>query len=389
MTQIPRTFFLLLCLLFAANACFADDKQAKPEKKKNPDFNFPKSAEVHADGTVTFRLIAPNAKNVELIGSVVPKGQKRIRMEKSGKDRWKTTVGPLKPEIYSYSFSVDGTYTLDPHNRWFKGWRRSGNLLLVPGDPKRLWEIQNVPHGSVHHHTIHSESLGTSRDVFVYTPPGYSKTNDDYPVLYLLHGSGDDASAWTRVGRAHFIADNLIAERKMRPMVIVMPYGHAPANELEKFEFRDEWYKTNNRLMIKSFQVDCVPFVRQQYRISEQANETAIAGLSMGGGQALEIGLLYPEQFPWILAYSSGLPEKRGGIEERFAGVTESAKRKLLWIGCGKDDFLLKNNELFCQWLDEKNIEYQWLKTEGGHAWPVWREYLSQTLPLLFQSGEN
>lgn len=351
----------------------------------NPDKGFPKSADVHDDGSVTFRVIATKAEQVEVRGSFLAKGEKSLPMKKNEKGVWEATTEPLQPEVYSYSFRVDETYVLDPHNRWYKGWRRSANLFLVPGKPALIWERQNVPQGVVHQHSIWSDELKMHRELYVYTPPGYEDSDQSLPVLYLLHGSGDDASAWTRVGLANVIADNLIASGKMKPMVIVMPHGHAPSKDHDAIANNEAWWEMNNQRVMGSFFRDYVPFVKANYRVSTLPEQNAIAGLSMGGGQALQFGMTHPEMFRSVLAYSAGTPDSRKKIDQRFAGVTPDSKIKRLWIACGKDDFLLKRNKMFLEWLDAKGIDYQWTLTEGGHSWPVWRAYLSESLPLLFQ----
>ncbi len=350
----------------------------------NPDAGFPKSHEVHPDLRVTFRVIAPKAKSVE-VSSSMNDGKQAMTQSENG--IWEVTVGPVSPGIYDYTFRVDGTLTLDPHNRWIKGWRRSANLLEIPGMPPKIWEAQPVPHGTVHRHLIHSDLLDRHREFFVYTPPSYREQEEPLPVLFLLHGSGDDASAWTNVGRAHLIADNSIARGTMNPMVIVMPQGHGsyPDVDLGAIDDKTEWFRENNRAVEDSLFDEVVPFVAEHYRVRPDAAGRAIAGLSMGGGQALQFGLNRPDQFSWIAGFSSATPIDVEAAEALFPSLSQKPEFQLVWIGCGKADFLLERNQFFHGWLDEVGIEHTWRLTEGNHSWPVWRDYLVEVLPLFFR----
>ncbi|MEM7013965.1 MAG: alpha/beta hydrolase-fold protein [Verrucomicrobiota bacterium] len=349
----------------------------------NPDSKFPRSVEVHDDRTVTFRFIAPNASSVEVRGQAV--GGKKA-LSKGDNGLWSATVGPVESGLYDYSFNIDGAAVLDPHNRWVKGWRRSANMFEIPGDPSHLWETQATPHGEVHQLLDHSDTLETARRTFVYTPPGYHESDADFPVLFLLHGSGDDASAWTNVGRAHLIADNLIAQGKMKPMVIVMPHGHAnlPGVDPYEIESSDEWRRQNFEAVHDDFFDRLLPLIAKRYRVRNDPEGRAIAGLSMGGGQALRFGLNRPDEFGWVAGFSSGIAGDDETAGEHFAQMPAAAEFKLVWLGCGKDDFLIERNEFFHEWLTKKNVEHAWRLTEGGHSWPVWREYLAELLPQLF-----
>lgn len=350
---------------------------------ENPDSKFPKSAEVHSDRTVTFRFVAPKADSIEVRGKMV--GGK-LELAKNANRIWEGSAGPFEPGIYDYSFSVEGTAVLDPHNRWVKGWRRSSNLVEVPGESPMLWEAQPVPHGEVHQLLDHSDKLKTERSTFVYTPPGYHDSGETYPVLFLLHGSGDDASAWTNVGRAHLIADNLIEQGRMKPMIIVMPHGHAnqPGVDPYLIENKDEWSRQNFEAVSADFFERLLPLIAKRYRIRKDAGGRAVAGLSMGGGQALRFGLNHPDQFAWVAGFSSGIAGDAAKANEQFGTMPEDASFKLVWLGCGKDDFLFDRNVYFHQWMTEQEIPHVWKVTEGDHSWPVWRDYLIQLLPLLF-----
>lgn len=348
----------------------------------NPDAGFPKSPEVHPDGRVTFRLKAPRAESVELRSRLV---DGKAPLQKGADGLWTLTIGPAAPGIYPYRFEVDGMHTLDPHNRWVKGWRVSENLVEIPADPPAPWQVADVPHGVVHRHAYRSGPLKTDRELLVYTPPGYEEDPArHYPVLYLLHGSGDDATAWTAVGRAHHIADHLIAAGKVEPLVIVMPYGHGhrPGVEMDAITDRAAWSRENNTAVFADFFQSVVPLAENAYRLKPGAAHTAIAGLSMGGGQAMELGLNHPEKFGWVAGFSSGVPGNAESAAEQFGGLDPGATWKKVWIACGRDDFLLERNDFFHSWLKEKGIEHDYQLTEGGHQWYVWRDYLEQWLSM-------
>lgn len=342
------------------------------------------SPEVRADRRVTFRFKSPSASKVLVQGIAELEPQ---AMVKGDEDTWELTVGPLEPELYSYVFNVDGTIVTDPHNRFVKKWLTLNSMFLVPGTPPLLHEQQRVPHGVVHHHIYSSDAAEKERGVFVYTPPGYQKSaRQQYPLVVLMHGYGDDESAWWEVGRANFIVDNLIAQQKIGPMVIAMPYGHPLPIELRS-EF-DDYAGRNLVLMEKDILGDLLPFLRDTYRLKEGRENQAIVGLSMGGGQSLTIGLKHLDQFAWIGGFSSACPQ--GDLDKPFhsliADIADTNQRlKLLWIGCGQDDFLLERNHQFIAWLKAKKVDHIYRQTPGGHEWSVWRKYLAEFLPLLFR----
>jgi enterochelin esterase family protein len=342
------------------------------------------SPEVHVDRRVTFRLRAPDATEVRLEGIA---GLESQAMSKDAEGIWELTVGPLPPELYSYGFEVDGAAMIDPHNRNVKKWLSLNSMVLVPGDPPLLHEQQKVPHGVVHHHMYSSNTTGTDRGVYVYTPPGYSSnTTQRYPLLLLLHGYGDDESAWLEVGCARRIADNLLSHGKIEPLVIAMPYGHPlPIERKSKF---DEYASRNAVAMEQDLLEDLLPHLANEYRLKDGREHTAIVGLSMGGGQALAIGLGHLDRFAWVGGFSSAAPQ--GDLDRRFADLVDdvsatNTRLKLLWIGCGKEDFLIERNQRFTTWLNDNGIRHTYRLTEGGHDWIVWRKYLAEFLPLLFR----
>ncbi len=256
------------------------------------------SPEVHPDRRITFRLRAPQANAVE-VKSLFFKGKEPLR--KDDKGVWSVTLGPAEPGIQSYTFFVDGLEVTDPANPWIIFSPKSAyNLLEVPADEPLCFQRQNVPCGTVHIHSYYSRDLKATRSFLVYTPPGYETSGrDDYPVLYLLHGGGNHERSWTNNGRAHIIADNLLAKGKATPMVIAMPYGHLHSNR----QYRE--YEPFQRTLLE----EVLPLVETTYRVSKNRKDRAIAGLSMGGAQSLYVGLCNLDQFGWIGAFSAAIPD--------------------------------------------------------------------------------
>jgi enterochelin esterase-like enzyme len=338
-----------------------------------PDIESP---EVHNDRTVTFRLLAPQAEKVEINVRFAKKNQP---MQKDPNGLWAITLGPAEPEIYEYIFIVDGLEVADPYNPWLKLWRGTAkNLFEIRGDEPMFFQEQKVPHGTVHIHRYYSKSLGVTRGLYIYTPPGYETDGrTKYPTLYLLHGLGDIEDKWTDVGRAHIIADNLIAGKKALPLVIVMPYGHTPSTA--GFKNFGNWEEFEKDLID-----DVIPFVQERYRISTDKKDSAIAGLSMGGAQALTIGLSNLELFGWIGAFSSALVGRQ--YDQLLAEPVKINKElQLLWIGCGRDDTLFRVNRDFIEQLESRSIKHISRITDGAHEWSLWRRYLNEFVPLLFR----
>lgn len=357
--------------LFAAQApAKAPAARARPRSIQSP--------QVQADRKVTFRLRAPKAAEVIVTGQW-PEG--RAPMAKDANDVWTVTVGPVPAGVWEYSFQVDGLQMIDPANPAIKPMREPRtSILCIPGQPALLCEFQDVPHGAVRQHTYFSKSLGRVRELAVYTPPGYDKQADArFPTFYLQHGSGDNQATWVAHGKAHWILDNLIAQGKARPMVVVMMDGHAaigggsggPQNNTTAFE--------------RDLLEDVMPFVEASYRVKTDTANRAIAGLSMGGGQSLTVGLNHLDKFAWVAGFSSSAPSREAVASLLNDPAGANAKLKLLWIGVGKDDFLLQRNQEFIATLKEKDIRYEWHLTEGNHSWPVWRLYLAELAPKLFQ----
>ncbi len=348
------------------------------------------SPEVLADGRVTFRLKAPGAREVQLRCE----GVKSQKMQKDDQGVWSLTTEPLEPDLYGYSFLVDGLRTIDPGNPLLKyNLLNTESEVHVPGPATLPWEINDVPRGQLHQHFYRSAVAGDERDFYVYTPPGYDAAGrKHYPVLYLLHGYSDDASAWTGVGRAHVILDNLIARKLANPMVVVMPLGYGTM-EIVKAGWqrvRDpELRQRNQDKFRETLLKEVMPQVARCYRVSEDRNSRAIAGLSMGGSESLVVGLNALDQFAWIGAFSSG--GLNTNYPALFPALDEKANRqlRLLWVGCGEQDGLLASNQKLSEWFKSKGIRHTWVQTPGQHSWRVWRRNLAEFVPLLFRDQER
>ncbi|MEP7364748.1 MAG: alpha/beta hydrolase-fold protein [Acidobacteriota bacterium] len=331
--------------------------------------------------TITFRIYAPKAEKVTLNGDWMKLGT-RVPLAKSDDGVWSVQAGPLEPQVYLYSFNVDGMNIADPVNPRMKlRARTSASLVEVPGT--ELWQLRDVPHGKVEMLTHRSKVLdGAERQVFVYTPPGYAKSKSSYPVLYLFHGSNDVAAGWTWTGNAHLILDNLIAEGKAVPMVIVMPWGHAVP-----FGAPREIQSKNSDLHERYVVEEVMPWIESEYRLKPGAANRAVVGLSMGGGQALREGLSNLDKFSHVGVFSSGKP---GDFEARHAKVLSDAqgtngKLKLFWIGIGTDDPALDRARALHAALEKAGVKHEYVETPGGHFYPVWRRYLSTVAPKLFR----
>jgi len=337
------------------------------------------------DDPINFRLRAPKATEVS-VSDEWPGGANPMTKDDSGV--WSVTIGPLEPDVYGYAFSIDGFRTLDPVNSGVKPMRSpTTSVLEVPGNPPRIWEFQDVPHGAVRLHDYQSKALDRLRHLRVYTPPGYQRGSRRYPVLYLFHGSGDNDATWTAFGHAHWILDNLIAAGKAKPMIVVMTDGHATAPQFTGVPGTN-MISRNVSDFERDLLGDVLPFVEANYRARREAASRAIAGLSMGGGQSLTIGLNHPELFGWVGGFSSFVRDPQTVLAKALANP-EATNRKLhlLWIACGKDDRLVENSRQFVEVLKKNGIRHEFHETEGNHSWPVWRRYLADFAPLLFNSS--
>jgi len=366
-TMNPRTLFL--AAFFATLAWPQADTVVSPE--------------VQADRRVTFRVRAPKATDVSLSMDYMSPGT-REKMTRDSEGVWSVTIGPLAPTVYIYSFNVDGITMADPVNPNIKlRARTSASMVEVPAESPALWDVRDVPHGSVEINWQKSTAInGETRWIWVYTPPGYEKdTGQRYPVLYLFHGSNDTAGGWTLAGHANFILDNLLAEKKALPMIIVMPFGHA-------VPFGARGGQINNTDLYERYVLkDVMPLVESKYRVRPGRENRAIAGLSMGGGQTLAIGFRHLDLFSAIGAFSAAIP---GDFEKEFAETISNpkdvnAKLKVLWFACGKQDSLFDRSQKFSDLLDSHQIKHTFRPSEGAHAFKVWRLYLTEFAPQLFR----
>ncbi len=348
-----------------------------------------RSIEVHPDHTITFSYKDSSATKVTLALDGVAKP---IPMEKDATGVWTVTTQPLTPEIYGYHFEADGEKRLDPLNPHFTiNLVNVSNLVTVPGDTPQPWDDTNVPHGTMHHHFYATATVLGLPDnqsaYFVYTPPGYDeKAKKPYPVLYLLHGWSDSDTGWIAVGRANFIFDNLLAQGKIKPMVVVMPLGYGDLSFVSNHGVWDDpaAIDHNTDLFTKALLSEVLPRVESEYRVSKDRNDRAIAGLSMGGLESLQIGLTHTGQFAWIGGFSSAV--KHLDYEKVLSSADpKSANLRLLWIACGTEDSLIEPNRKLVDFLKTKDMPVTQIETPGLHTWMVWRDNLIHFAPLLFQ----
>ena len=345
------------------------------------------SPEVHTDRSVTFRFRAPNDKEVAVQIEGVPKP---IPMRKDDQGVWSATTEPLAPDYYGYTIIADGVGLFDPSNHAIKpNFLYRASEVHVPGPASLSWETVAVPHGEIHHHFYKSGVVGDDRDFYVYTPPGYDpRGKQSYPVLYLLHGFSDDASAWTAVGRANVILDNLIAQGKAKPMLVVMPLGYGAPEVLlhNSGVWRDLAITERNfNKFREALLTEVVPRVEAEYAVIKDRNSRAIAGLSMGGSESLLTGLNTLDEFAWIGAFSSGGITEAFDIEFPAVDSKSGQQLHLLWIACGTEDRLIDVNRKLRAWLASKNIKHADIETPGAHTWMVWRRNLTEFSSLLFR----
>jgi len=342
------------------------------------------SPEVSSDHHVTFRIFAPNATEVTLTGDWLGAAP-APKLSKDERGVWSVTLGPFEPSIYIYSFTVDGMAIPDPVNPRIKlRARTSASLVEVKDDTPAFWEPRDVPHGAVEINWEKCKAIsGETRAIWIYTPPGYAKTTRRYPVLYLLHGSNDTAAGWTMAGNANFVLDNLLAGGKVLPMIVVMPFGHATPFGVPV----PEGGITNDALFEDYLLKDVIPTVEARYRVSPGRENRAIAGLSMGGGQSLSIGLGHLNLFSAVASFSGAVA---ADFETRFAAVLQDSKGtnqkiKTLWIGCGQQDSLFGRSRNLSELLTKYQVRHIFHPTDGVHNYTVWRKYLAEFAPLLFR----
>jgi enterochelin esterase family protein len=356
---------------------------------------FVASPQVLPDKKVTFRYLAPAAKEVKLGGSQF--GAANTPMKKDSIGIWSVTVGPIRPDIYPYSFVVDGVTVMDPANEdFFPNERFKASLVDVPGFTPLIHAVRDVPHGSVNYEYYPSIE-GTTGSVVVYTPPGYDKDPaKKYPVFYLISGTTDTEETFFKVGRANLILDNLIAEGKAKPMIIVMPYGNMEARVAEQKAgakpadpVRDS---PDAIIRMKKFAQDLtqnvIPYIDKSYHTIPNKDNRAIGGFSRGGGQTLRTAFWNMDKFSWICAFSANLPSNE--MESSYASIVSNPDNtnkqlKLLWVGVGTEDFLYNDVSTFMNYLTSQKINYKSLVTGGGHTWMNVKTYLAETAQLLFK----
>ena len=354
------------------------------------------SPEINGDNSVTFRIYAPKAEEVKVAGDFATGPQ---AMTKDGNGVWSFTTGPLTPELYMYSFDIDGVRTLDPSNVYMiRDVATVTNIFMIDGEgsPAHNYMVNDVPHGTVSKVWYESPGLGKKRRMSVYTPPGYEEGNESYPVFYLLHGAGGDEEAWPALGRASQILDNLIAEGKAEPMIVVMTNGNAvqsaaPGESAEGLVVPGFDVSRMNRGEFETAFPDVVNYIDTHYRTKTDKANRAIAGLSMGGYHSLHISKQYPDMFDYVGLFSAAIMPPEGSQAEIYKDFNGKLKTqfekqpKLYWIGIGEDDFLYEDNVNFRKILDANSYPYEYLETPGGHIWKNWRIYLSEFAPRLFK----
>lgn len=395
---------LLLALTTAAATRAQTPPPAPPPSPASRLRPLAQSPQVLADRRVTFRLFAPGAPQVRVTGSDIPgigQGLEMVKGEEAG--LWEVTVGPLDPGAYRYLFNVAGVLVADPRNpATSESNDHVWSLAYVPGSD--VSDTRDVPHGAVSEITYYSTVLGRFRRMHVYTPPGYENNRERYPVFYLLHGAGDSDDAWTTVGRAGFILDNLIADKKAKPMIVAMPAGHI-------FPRREPRAVADARPPVVTFEqeflADILPHVEKRFRIRKDRKSRAIAGLSMGGNQTLNIAVPHLDRFAYVGVFSSAafgaFPARRPGggttaapvptapsawEQQHMARLQDARLKKdlkLLWFGTGREDFLVQASRSTVDLLKKYGFSVVYEETGGGHTWAVWRDYLAKFAPMLFR----
>ena len=349
------------------------------------------SPEVNADNSVTFRILSEKANEVTLNGSWMG-FRETLPLVKGEQGVWSVTIKPLSSSMYHYNFFIDGVAAIDVTNpHALRDGTRYASLLMVPGEGSSVFQLNETPHGNISQVWYPSPTLGADRRMYVYTPPGYDSGKESYPVLYLLHGAGGDEDAWSSLGRANLILDNLIATGKAKPMIVVMTNGNAwqtstlrqipglPTPTRETFaQFQGKFEK--------SLVEDVVPYIEKNFRVKADKDHRALAGLSMGGGHTITASITYPGTFGYIGVFSSGIFDANADMaemEKKFTALKASGVNKY-WVACGKEDFVMDSNKRLLSVLDKTGFKHDYFENEGGHTWANWRTYLSMFTPMLF-----
>ena len=334
---------------------------------------------INADQSVTLYLDLPSAITVTASGDI---GE--YVLTKNEQNIWSVTTGPLEPAIYSYYFTVDGTQIADPVNPDKKSPTES--LLTIPGNPPMPWEVRDVPHGTVTPVTYESKIFNAQRRYFVYTPPGYETGTEKLPVLYLLHGYTDDDSSWTAVGKANLIADNLLADGMIKPLIIIMPYGQLNATVNPDEAFSSEFQRNYEEQLIK----EIMPSIEKTYRVKTDSRHRGMAGISMGGMQTAYIGMNHPELFSTIGLWSSAIFNDPAILLQRLDESSPNLKNSFAYIqiAVGEQDSLFSKSANLDEFLTIRNIEHEYAQTPGTHSWVLWRGYLISFLKKFSDTAE-
>jgi enterochelin esterase family protein len=380
------------------------------------------SPQVNADRTVTLRLLAPKATEVNVTGEIL-NGAQPAPMTKGGDGIWTATLPAVPPDVYTYAFNIDGVNTPDPRNPWVKLVSSTGlaSQVQVPGDGPQFWDSKPVPHGLVQIMTYESKATGATRQAYVYTPPDYTRTTTRYPVLYLLHGGGDLDPGWSQTGRAHIIMDNLIAEKKARPMIVVMPLargggslGVGPSGMAPGIAAAGNVVPNAGRggapggapgaapaappapavlsAFAQDFIGDLMPTVEKTFRASARPEDRAMAGLSAGGAATINTTFSRPDLFRYIVIMSAGGGQNLEALYPKFfgSGAAAAKQMKMIWVSVGDQDFALNGSKAIDETMTKNGIKHSMLVRPGyRHEWRQWRQDLWEFAPLLFQDAKK
>jgi len=384
----------LIAMVLVCDICLGQETRTGPAPTNIPSAVFPR---LNSDMSATFRVQAEHAEKVQLLMEL---GQSTYEMAKSADGFWEVTTRPLLPGFHYYAISVDGFISNDPGSRVFFAARKEVSGLEVPAPESEFFAIKDVPHGTVRTEWYRSEKTGKTRRIFVYTPPGYDQSGRRYPVLYLQHGYGEDEAGWSDQGHENFILDNLIAAHRAKAMIVVNANGMADVDlEPPPPPRRDKNGASSSKsaasffmeqrysIFDKEISSELVPFIDGSYRTIPDREHRALAGLSMGGAQALRIGLNHLDQFAYLGAFSPAIEITDPGLD--YDGALANSERvnkqlRLLWIGIGREDFLYSPVKESHDALERAGIKHVWVESSGAHVWTVWRKYLQDFAPRLF-----
>jgi enterochelin esterase-like enzyme len=375
------------------------------------------SPQVNADRTVVVRVLAPKATEITVTGELL-NGTQPKPMTKGEDGIWTATLGPLPPDVYTYAFNIDGVNTTDPRNPWVKLVSGTGlaSQVEVPGDGAQYYDSKPVPHGLVQIMTYESKATGATRQAYVYTPPEYNRTTTKYPVFYLLHGGGDLDPGWVMTGRANIIMDNLLAEKKAVPMIVVMPLargggslGLGPSGMSPGIAAAGNVVPGAGRgapgapappaptgpAPLQAFAQDFVgnllPAVEKTFRVSTRPEDRAIGGLSAGGAATINTAFSRPDLFRYVVIMSAGAPQNIETLYPKFFGNSAAAAKqmKMIWLAAGNEDFALEGTKTIDSVLTKNGIKHSFKITEGRHEWRLWRPHLNEFAQLLFREGRS